>query len=629
MFGIKFPKRSTSRNKTRKNHGFTLRNPSTEELEQRSLMTTGAFLDPGTKQLLIYGSNGNDNVSIGFGSKIDKSGASVSDNTITQVSIQIPDGSYINQDFPSANILIARYIGNGGNDLFQNKTSLAFTTAPQANNGTISTSLLYGSTKNNLTAQASQIGVFTADQTGSINVDYIFRGAGYNGSLGFYKLDGMNAYTPGSVAYVAEAVNRVVANGSQGFTAIEVNKEAAKFSGTTPWESDMNNHSNRYLGVKSFKNFAPGTKFAAILIPNGNFQSINGKLNAALKSIGHINIDSVLGSSERPLFSLPSANTYVDSNQMWGQIGDLDNHGSLFAFEDLRLDGYSDKDYNDLVFQVTGAIGVASPVSEIANPSRQFQLQPFFVKEIEPYTIGQEGRNIALNAASNASAQISKGIWTVDASGQVTFDFRYDGGGYQGEMAIFSLNGMENFAPGSPEFNQEASRRALSNTTLGRIVIRDKVEGAAVVGPMNWETSYSTGSYAGVKTFSMTPGDKFAAMLVPNGSVWQVFNSPSIGTAVLSKETKLRPLFSMPSANPTSTWGGAQMIDMMANNVAGVNFGWEDIRGDDLANCDRDFNDVIFRITGATMNALDTWANVPVPTNKKILKSTLASTIFI
>jgi hypothetical protein len=160
-------------------------------------------------------------------------------------------------------------------------------------------------------------------------------------------------------------------------------------------------------------------------------------------------------------------------------------------------------------------------------------------------------------------------------------------------------------------------------------VIRDKVEGAAVVGPMTWETSYSTGSYAGVKTFSMTPGDKFAAMLVPNGSVWQVFNSPSIGTAVLSKETKLRPLFSMPSANPTSTWGGAQMIDMMANNVAGVNFGWEDIRGDDLANCDRDFNDVIFRITGATMNALDTWANVPVPTNKKILKSTLASTIFI
>ena len=199
----------------------------------------------------------------------------------------------------------------------------------------------------------------------------------------------------------------------------------------------------------------------------------------------------------------------------------------------------------------------------------------------------------------------------------------------KGEMAIFSLNGMENFAPGSSEFNQEASRRALSNTTLGRIVIRDKVAGAAVAGPMTWETSYSTGSYAGVKTFSMTPGDKFAAMLVPNGSVWQVFNSPSIGTAVLSKETKLRPLFSMPSANPTSTWGGAQMIDMMANNVAGVNFGWEDIRGDDLANCDRDFNDVIFRITGATMNALDTWANVPVPTNKKILKSTLASTIFI
>lgn len=626
VFGITTSrKKVTAQKPIRKNRRIELRNPTSEALEDRCLLATGAFLDPGTKQLMIYGSNGNDNVSLGYGTKIDSTGKSVTDIATTRVSIQIPDGSYINQDFPTANVANMRFVGNGGNDLIQNKSSLAYSTAPQSNNGTVSHSLLTGSALNNLNAQADQIGVFTVDQTGTVNVDYIYRGSGYNGSIGFYALDGMNAYTAGSVDYVAEAVRRVVSNSSKGFSAIDVNSEAARFSGPTPWESSSNNISNRYAGVKSFANFAPGTKFGAILIPNGTFNSINGKMIASINSGNRSNIDLILNSQERPLFSIPLANAWSNSSQLWGQMADLNSRGSLFAFEDARINGNSDKDYNDVIFQITGATGIAPPVSEITNPAKQFQKHEIYLNQIATYAITQQGKGSSLNE----NVQVAKGVWTADSTGQVSIDYRYDGGGYQGEMAIFSLNGMQSLTPGSSEYIKEAARRSLSDSTLGHIVIRDKVEGAAVSGAMTWESNFNNGAYAGVKSFSMLPGDKFAAMLVPNGSVWQAFINPSAGVSVTSKETKLRPLFSVPSANPASTWGGAQLIDMMANNTAGVNFGWEDIRGDDVANCDRDFNDVVFKLTGALVNATDTWTNVPVPTNKKFMKSTLVSSIFI
>lgn len=52
-------------------------------------------------------------------------------------------------------------------------------------------------------------------------------------------------------------------------------------------------------------------------------------------------------------------------------MGDLDNRGSLFAFEDQRLDGTTDKDYNDMVFQITGATGVAAPVNRSREPEQE------------------------------------------------------------------------------------------------------------------------------------------------------------------------------------------------------------------------------------------------------------------
>lgn len=70
------------------------------------------------------------------------------------------------------------------------------------------------------------------------------------------------------------------------------------------------------------------------------------------------------------------------------------------------------------------------------------------------------------------------------------------------------------------------------------------------------------------------------------------------------------------------------MIDSMYGGVAGRQYGCEDIRGDNVPNCDRDFNDIVFSITGVTMGSIDSWDKVPTPSNTRILNSALASTIF-
>jgi len=74
------------------------------------------------------------------------------------------------------------------------------------------------------------------------------------------------------------------------------------------------------------------------------------------------------------------------------------------------------------------------------------------------------------------------GVFRVGKSGTVQTDWLYDGGMYQGELAFFSLSGMEDLTPGSEEFIKEAARRGLSNSEEGHLVISDPSEGARFEG---------------------------------------------------------------------------------------------------------------------------------------------------
>lgn len=68
------------------------------------------------------------------------------------------------------------------------------------------------------------------------------------------------------------------------------------------------------------------------------------------------------------------------------------------------------------------------------------------------------------------------GTFVVDSGGEIEVDFLFDGGWFRGELAMFCLDGMEGVEPGSTEFMLEAARRALTNSELGHVLVRDQSE---------------------------------------------------------------------------------------------------------------------------------------------------------
>ncbi|NJO11291.1 MAG: DUF4114 domain-containing protein, partial [Leptolyngbyaceae cyanobacterium SL_1_1] len=184
-----------------------------------------------------------------------------------------------------------------------------------------------------------------------------------------------------------------------------------------------------------------------------------------------------------------------------------------------------------------------------------------------------------------AVEQAALGEFTVGATGQVSVEFVFDGGAYTGELALFSLTGLESLMPGSDAYTAEAARRALSGSSEGYVVISDAKQRATVSGELG-ERDWNQGRSSSPVPVALTPGDRFGFMLAPNGSVQDVFNQPA-------GDSKQRPLFSMAAANPQ----GLIQMGQMTNGL----FAMEDLRRDRRS--DDDFNDLIFKVEGATGQA--------------------------
>ncbi len=535
--------------------------PRVEALESRELMAYGVNFDPLTGTVTVGGTTAADMF------RIDPI-----PGTESQVAIGFSSATGDNKlkVFPTADVKKVVVVGRGGDDYLVNLTTIP-TTTTTSNGGTINTSLMAGSPRNAAAGQSGVVGVFTAGSTGKVDVDYLYRGAGYTGELGFYVLDGMEGLDPKSAEYRKEAVRRALTNSSLGGVGVSAFSQGARFTGNMPWEGSLNR--GTYTGTRSI-NLAPAARFAAILVPNGRLTTVFNDPN--------------VGGSTAPLFSIPEANPYPLTPQLRGQFGDLDGHGSVFAFEDLRLDGSSDRDYNDLVFQTVGARGVGTPVTDVLNRDRNM-----YATTVGGQLLGYAAERARNDASTNPSvanqlgSTPAPGVFTVDAGGNVSVDFRYDGGGYAGQVGVFSLEGMGGMAPNSPEFVREATRRAVSGTTLGHLVIDDLgADAAAMTATTWWDKDYNRGIYRGPRTVRMTAGDRIAFVLVPNASLWWAFNN-STTTSIN------RPLFSFAEANPGAA---VQTVDWTG---AGNVLGFEDQQAANYGG-DREYNDVVFRLTGAT-----------------------------
>jgi subtilisin family serine protease len=207
-----------------------------------------------------------------------------------------------------------------------------------------------------------------------------------------------------------------------------------------------------------------------------------------------------------------------------------------------------------------------------------------------------------LNRASSLSPvnlSSGSGIFTVGTSGEVSIDFLFDGGAYEGELAIFSLSGMDRWLQSAPEFfAREAALRALSNSDLGHVVISDRTEEARFRGSLPYDGDFNSGSYLGAKAFSMRPGEQFGVMLVPNGTVEDVLLHGG------ELEGDQLALFSIALVNPKQGAQFTKLVETHAdalNLVDGNTFSFEDLRLD--GHSDHDYNDMIFQVRGAAGDA--------------------------
>ena len=169
----------------------------------------------------------------------------------------------------------------------------------------------------------------------------------------------MEAFNPGSTEFIQTAAQRALSNSEKGYVLLRDREEGAKFSQEIDWESYFN--WGRYQGIKTF-NLAPNEQFALMLVQNTSVEAIASDPSLTSRQ------------GSRALFSLREANGVgARSGQLIDLNGQSQAGSGLYSFEDqsLHLDG-SDRDYNDLVFQLRGATGLVNSASEYSNPNRDF-----------------------------------------------------------------------------------------------------------------------------------------------------------------------------------------------------------------------------------------------------------------
>ncbi len=203
-------------------------------------------------------------------------------------------------------------------------------------------------------------GIFVVGADGVVKIDWLYDGGAYHrGEFGVFSLTGMESLT--KYEFIREAIRRVLTSNTEdsrkaceeGCIVFSDGKEGARFRGV--FDGEWGDHNRGpYLGTKHL-DMTPGDRIATILIPNASFEE------AAIDPF-------IEDPAKRPLFSIISPN--ADYGMHLGQVADISKMGKAFVYEDidLRSPG-SDRDYNDLIVQITGVTVNAVPsLDSLVNP---------------------------------------------------------------------------------------------------------------------------------------------------------------------------------------------------------------------------------------------------------------------
>ncbi|MEM9805440.1 MAG: DUF4114 domain-containing protein, partial [Cyanobacteria bacterium P01_D01_bin.56] len=344
-------------------------------------------------------------------------------------------------------------------------------------------------------------GVFTTGADGNMTIDFMYDGGGFQSEIAVFSLEGMTA-TPGTEAFVQEAAKRALTN-EEGYVLIKDSSEGAKTNFKVDWEQNFAH--GEYKGPKSFY-FDPGTQFAVMLVQNTSVQKLADDPSLSTEF------------GKQAIFSLPEANAGGVEQGRLADFNGLSTTGKgLYGMEDIAIEGAegyekADHDYNDIVFQIMGATAEVASAADVTNENRPFS---DVAQEIIDY--------------SKRDSFFSGGTFTVGGQSAVHIDYLFDGGAFESELGIFSLEGMEQYVPGSNAFIKEATRRALSDSPQGYRVIKDNSEGARFSSDlMDRERNLNDGFYKGEKSFAMMPGSEFAVLLVQHTSIREIYNDPTL-----------------------------------------------------------------------------------------------------
>ena len=345
--------------------------------------------------------------------------------------------------------------------------------------------------------------------------------------------------------------------------SIQDKSEGARFEADLGYEP--NHNSGEYQEVKTFR-MNPGDEVAFLFVPNTTVQE------------AYDNPDNISQFGKLPIFSIPEANLLgLSENQF--EFVDVDSNGTI-ALEDVPI-SQADQDYNDLIYQVQGLEGDLPKLEDQINPDRDWRTT----------RTGQQLLNYTDSRAVNEENQgvegleELEGVFKVGDTGEIIVDYLFDGGFFQGEVGIFSLEdiNLEDFD--SEAFIEQAVNRAQSNSNQGHVVIKDAEEGAQFSANLDWEGDFNRGEHPGRQTFLMNPGDTFGLILVPDGTLDEALTADE---SITSKD----PLFSISKANVN---GQAQVTGVMTTEEEAI-ISFEDTFTNLQSN--NDYNDVILAMEG-------------------------------